>query len=723
MKKIPRFALRMRLLLLLLISILPGLVLTLFELAKERQRANAEAQDLAYRMANIISVQQQDLILSVKHFLFTLTQIPDIRHVKNREASRLLNHLLANGSSYSDIGVADAEGNILASALPSADLVNVADRGYFQAAIKTGDFAVGEFQIGRITHKPSINFAYPIAKEDGKVVGVVFTAVSLEQLGDLESQVGTQLLEGWTVREIDRNGILLAQYPRGQATTGHHVAALVPILKQLTVDRATVRVTDSDGKTHLYAHSQIVSRFFPPAIDVVLDIPGDYAIGEVNHIFYRNLALLSSFALLTLLAGAVTNEFYLVRALTAVRTAAIQLAGGELRSRVEPVQGLIEVKELGITFNEMAGMIERREIERQRAEESLHASEERYHALFTYLPDGLYVHVDGRVTLVNPALCKLLGAEDPSQLVGKRCLDIVDPEFRERARERLNLVLRGDPTPTVEERLIRLDGGPVDVEVNSAALDWQGSRGVQIIVRDITERKRVEKTLKDTVDQLHALSAEIESVREEERKSTAREVHDELGQILTAIRMEVELVDDARGMDRRIFDERIRTLYELSDRGIDSVQKISARLRPGVLDDLGLLAAIEWQVEEFQKHSNIHCTLSIPKEEPDIDDDRSTALFRILGELLTNVGRHAQAHNVAVSVADTSEELMLSVMDDGIGMSSIEMHESKSFGIQGIRERLFPFGGTCVIQGEGAGGTVVTVHLPKMKPLTADRYA
>jgi PAS domain S-box-containing protein len=132
---------------------------------------------------------------------------------------------------------------------------------------------------------------------------------------------------------------------------------------------------------------------------------------------------------------------------------------------------------------------------RRRAEESLRESEERYRALVTFSPDPLYVHVDGHVTLVNPAICQLLGAEDPSQLVGKSVFEIVHPDYHEKVRERWNIVFSGQPAPLLEEKFIRLDGTLVDVEVNAVAIDWKGSKEVHIIARDITKRKRTEEAL------------------------------------------------------------------------------------------------------------------------------------------------------------------------------------------------------------------------------------
>jgi signal transduction histidine kinase len=198
-------------------------------------------------------------------------------------------------------------------------------------------------------------------------------------------------------------------------------------------------------------------------------------------------------------------------------------------------------------------------------------------------------------------------------------------------------------------------------------------------------------------------------------------VHDELGQILTAIRMGVERVERS-GRGHVPGSTETLSLLELVDQGIQAVQRIAARLRPGILDDLGLLAAIEWRVEEFEKQSGLTCTMTLPDTEPAVDDDRSTALFRILGELLTNIARHAKATAVTVSLVETAQEFLLSVKDDGVGTSGNEVRSPHSLGFKGINERLYPFGGTLIVEPATPRGTAITVRLPRVDRTGTSRH-
>jgi signal transduction histidine kinase len=220
------------------------------------------------------------------------------------------------------------------------------------------------------------------------------------------------------------------------------------------------------------------------------------------------------------------------------------------------------------------------------------------------------------------------------------------------------------------------------------------------------------ETLRISMDQLRLLAARIESVREEERKSISHEVHDELGQVLTALRMDFMSLKNVWEPGTKEHVAKLDAITTMIDNGIVIVQDVSARLRPGMLDYLGLLAAAEWQTEEFQKRSGISCSLQLPDHDLEIDDARSTVLFRILQETLTNVARHAQAKHVTVRLVDSKNEIVMTILDDGIGISDEQVRNPKSLGLLGIRERLHPFHGSCFIRRGADGGTEVRVQLP-----------
>ena len=232
------------------------------------------------------------------------------------------------------------------------------------------------------------------------------------------------------------------------------------------------------------------------------------------------------------------------------------------------------------------------------------------------------------------------------------------------------------------------------------------------LTREIAERRRAEEHLRKSEENLRALAAHLQSVREEEWTRIAREIHDELGQALTGLKMDLTWVAKKLPGDQKALSAKTRSMFDLIDSTIQSVRKIATRLRPEVLDDLGLAAAIEWQAKDFQKRSGTRCKLSLPSEALVLDRERSTAVFRVFQELLTNAARHADATRIDIAMHVDSGSLVLKVEDNGKGIEESVTFSPKSLGLLGMRERVLPFGGSIEITGVLNQGTKVTVSIP-----------
>jgi PAS domain S-box-containing protein len=232
------------------------------------------------------------------------------------------------------------------------------------------------------------------------------------------------------------------------------------------------------------------------------------------------------------------------------------------------------------------------------------------------------------------------------------------------------------------------------------------------LIGNVLEHKRAEDELKSSREQLRNLTSYLQSVREEERRHIAREIHDELGQTLTALKMDISWLINKLPEGEKPLIEKTKSISKLIDTTIQTSQRILTELRPGLLDDLGLAAAIEWQAEEFQKRIGIKCKATLDPEEFIVDQDRSTAIFRIFQETLTNVARHANATRVRVNLGEKAGKLMLKVKDNGKGITEKQISDPKSFGLIGIQERVHLFGGEFKISGIRDKGTTVTVVIP-----------
>ena len=237
------------------------------------------------------------------------------------------------------------------------------------------------------------------------------------------------------------------------------------------------------------------------------------------------------------------------------------------------------------------------------------------------------------------------------------------------------------------------------------------------IVMDVTEHKRSEQQIINSREQMRALTAHLQKVRENERTLIAREVHDVLGQLLTALKIDFSMCVkklhdiDKEGVREKIIN-RVGEMKDLIDEIIKSVQHISAELRPGVLDTLGLVAAIEWQSREFEKRTEIECKCNLPQTSVEISSEKATAMFRIFQEVLTNVARHSRATKIDVDLYETDGAIFLKVKDNGRGITDEELADTSSLGLLGMRERARIFGGDVIIQGEKGKGTQVLTNLP-----------
>ena len=228
------------------------------------------------------------------------------------------------------------------------------------------------------------------------------------------------------------------------------------------------------------------------------------------------------------------------------------------------------------------------------------------------------------------------------------------------------------------------------------------------------ELHRKNERLRESEDKLRRLAAHLISVREEERAHIAREIHDELGQVLTGLKMEVTWL--ARRLKEAPLIEKTDSMCRLIDSSVQTVRKIATGLRPEMLDDMGLVAAVGWQAKEFQKRTGIRVRIKLPPESAKPDIDVATTMFRIFQEILTNVARHSRATRVDIEIDVDDERVRMEVSDNGVGIPSSDLNGRKSLGLVGMQERAFLFGGEVSITGAPGQGTRVCVTIPMKRP-------
>ena len=335
-------------------------------------------------------------------------------------------------------------------------------------------------------------------------------------------------------------------------------------------------------------------------------------------------------------------------------------------------------------------------------------------ALLELTQDSVFViDMEGTVLFWSRGAEAMLGYSK-SQAAGKISHDLLRTDFPQPLAEIREELLRvghweGDLVTTAQ------DGRRIVVS-SRWALQW-GKRDqaprVLVINSDITERKLGEESLVLQREQLRALAEHLQWVREEDRKRVARDLHDQIGQILTAIKMDMTWMTRHLPESEGAVLARLKESIQLINNGVKAVRTICSGLRPGVLDDLGLAAAIEWQASEFASRNGILCQVSVPPVDLHLDGDRATATFRIFQECMTNVIRHAQAKSVRVALVQEEENILLVVEDDGIGFSESGLSNSLgSLGLLGMKERAQFCGGDVQISSFPGKGTTVTVRVP-----------
>lgn len=395
------------------------------------------------------------------------------------------------------------------------------------------------------------------------------------------------------------------------------------------------------------------------------------------------------------------------------------------RKQANEIEHLIELSEARAKEAQLANQeLAQEVVGRKKVEAELQETYQTLQALILSSPLAIVMlNPDESVKIWNPAAERIFGWTK-KEIVGKKL-----PVFLNRTKEDLEIKEnwdKGFASPktlqqirlddTMETRRKRKDGSLIDVSISMAPLfDFDGNlNGTMAIIADITEHKRAEKQLRDSEKLLRALSMRLQSLQEEERAKIAREVHDEFGQALTALKIDLSWLNQRLAKEQTQLSNKIEKMSQLIDATIQTVRRISTQLRPTILDDLGLVAAVEWALREFQSRTEIECNLVIEPENISVESGCATAVFRVLQEALTNVARHADATKVDVTLKFVQGELSLEVKDDGKGIAEQEVNNSNSLGLIGIKERVVAWGGKVNIEGKPNQGTTLNVKIPTL---------
>ena len=710
--------LRVRLLLLVMLASAPAVALTFYASWENRQRQAENWRQEALKIVQLTAREEDELIGGTRQLLRAVAESAEAPAWQWRSnTKKLLTRLLQDDPRYVNLGVINTNGEVVVSALPLPGPVNAADRPYFQRALYTHALSIGEYQIGRISRKPSINFGYPVLDREEQVQAVVFAALDLEWLNHSQYVLTRLLPEGTTWTKIDMNGTILVRQPEPGQFIGRPLAEAALLKTFLNRKNGELEAVDAHGDTIIYVFASTRSSLVAGDLISILSIPKNVLYAEADWIARRGLMLLGLVAVLIFVLGWIGSEVLVLRPLRTLVHSSARLARGEFSARTGLKHNEDELGQLTRTFDRMAQSLEQREADHQRAEQELRRSEERFRALVQNSADLIGItDAQGIVLYHSPNLQRTLGYE-AADVIGQGMEKYLWPDDLPRYKARLaELVATPGQMARDEFRLAHRDGSCRFIECTlTNYLHDPAIGGIVFNCHNITERKEAGEKLAQYSHKLQLLSHRLVEAQETERRRIARELHDEIGQSLTVaqIHLQTQLRSPENGSR---LAARLTDTLQVIERVLEQVQDISLKLRPSMLDDLGLESTLRWYSHRQASLTGLKCEVRMDPLEVRLEPVIETECFRVAQEALTNVARHAQARNVTVELRQVGRQLHLRVRDDGVGFAVAAVREQAlrgdSLGLLNMEERASLAGGGLEFKSAPAQGTEVHAWFP-----------
>ena len=621
-----------------------------------------------------------------------------------------------------------------------------AELEYFREVVATGKPVVGKPRIGRFAQKPVVGFAVPVLTPSGKVIAVLagYTLLSDQTLfGSIENFAYKDFPDR-LVLVSPKYHIFVSGSDPTRIMTQTSKTGVNPLFDRFMsgFEGSGVSV-NSRGIKLLESAKQIPT----PGWFVRVGLPSEVAFAPIRSMKNWSYSIALGLSLLSsLLVWLVIR--HALRPLYAASTLIQNITAQRLPQQNINITRHDEIGQMLSNFNVHLNY-------RRQAEEALLESEAKFKAMVETLPLAIYLNVglEQICEYLNPMFIKLFGytLEEIPTVSQWWSLAYPDETYRRQISEEWTTRVKyaiemQSPIEPMESLVTCKDGSKKNIlwgyitmgDKNYAyGLDVTARKRIEHILQkshgelerrvqertselaeankeledQIEHRKKAEAELISNQDQLRNLYLNLQSAREEERASIAREIHDELGQIMTAVKMDIAWIQGHYAEHKDIFEKTSATL-KLIDRTIKSIKKICTELRPAILDHLGLGAAIQWQAQEFQNRAGISCEVVV-EESLEVSSAQATALFRIFQEALTNVLRHAKATRVTASLKSEFGKIELKISDNGEGITEDDISKPNSFGLLGMRERVYPWRGNVSISSIPGEGTRIEVILPQ----------
>jgi PAS domain S-box-containing protein len=478
---------RTKLILLVLLLVVPGFSLVLYSSFQQRRIEKERARESAVAISQLAAGEQEQFIRNARQMLATLTEFPFLTLTTNAHFAEVhLVNLKKLSPDYLTFGLIELDGTVFCSASITNKGTSLADRSYFQRVLQTKSFAIGDFQVGRLTGQPSLNFGHPVFDEKSQLKRVLFASLKLSLLSESIAEV--PMPRDATITVIDRSGHILACHPHPERWVGKSIVGTPLFTKILAEQQGVVESPGIDGTTQLHAITCIKEGQLP-SLFVSVGIPLETSFARANQQLARNCTVLAIVTVCLLAAAWLYARRFFLQPVNALVSAANRITTGDLTTRANFVSG--ELGALANAFDTMAAALERRQSE-------LTAAEGKFRALVEQSLVGIYVIQNGRLAYVNPKMSEITGFT-AEEMTSRPMMDFIFEDDHSLVAENIRARLEGDVQHIrYNLRMVRKDRRTVNVEVYGARSEYNGRPAILGALLDVTERKNAEKALRDS---------------------------------------------------------------------------------------------------------------------------------------------------------------------------------------------------------------------------------
>jgi PAS domain S-box-containing protein len=763
MPKFSLSSLRSRALGLILLAILPLLALTLYSYFGQRSREIRRAQTDEIVAARYIAATQEAFLRNTRNVLITLARLPEMQRRDCEACNILLDVLFKQSPDLASIVAVNSDGLRFASAPVAPGPINYADRSWFQKVIQTRDFVAGGTVLGRTSGKYGHILAYPILDREGRFQGALAVQFDLEWIGNLLKK--SNFPSNTAIVLTDSSRKVLFRYPDPQKYLGQMLpeAFIKPMTER---EEGVAAGVGLPGDPRLFAFV----RLSPPWQEmwVAIGLPREWVVSPVNRSLWHNLIWLGLVALFAMAAAWYGGDRFIVRPVKKLQGVTGRLAAGDLTVRSGPDYTAGELGLLAQSFDQMADSLQGRLEETKGLLNDIKMEKDKLSALINSINDEVwFADTQKKFILANPSALREFGLGATEEIDVEKfaeSLEVCRPDGSPRPVEEAPALraLQGELVRNLEE-IIRTPGsGEFRYRLVSAAPVRDGSGNIMgsvSVVRDINELKQAEqalrrahdeleqrvkertaelhlmveqlqkevgerleaeKALHESKEQLRYLSSQLLIAQEKERQLIGLELHDDLGQLLVLLKIQLRVVQGNLSAESAEIRADLEDARDSVNEIVERIRRLSKSLRPSVLEDMGLSTGLKLLFADFQKHHGLELSIDMDDVEKIFSWEHQILIYRIFQESLANVAKHSRATRMVISIKQQDDQVAFQMQDNGTGFNLQEVlaqgSGDRGLGLAALEERVRILRGDLQLWSQPGQGTRIQFRVPMDNP-------